>query len=237
MDPLIFDDKWTLSFFSFLKNNNLEIQFSTKKKKIIFLNANGEKLFSLRTSVQLHMDVQKEVLILEEFSNYLIILIRSGLAAVGLVQNGELLHHKVFRAYMVRKKQGKSQVKYLKTKGKSRAGSRVRLGETMEFFQDIGNRVNTHLKDYPVDHIGLSISTTLLPYFFNENPVLNLDKKDPRIFKIPKHVGSPTLENLFLVKNFLEKNEWYVMEGGLALLQIFNAQKKSLDHEEDSEDW
>lgn len=237
MDPQIFDDKWTVSFFNFLKDKSLEIEFFPRRKKINFYDATGQKLFSLRTSTQIRVDVQKEALLKEYYSNYLLILVRSGLAAVGLVQNGELLHHKVFRAYMVRKKQGKSQVKYLKTKGKSRAGSRVRLGETMEFFQEIGERVNKHLLTYPVDQIGLSISATLLPYFFNDNPYLKLDKRDSRIFRIPKHVGSPTLENLYSVKEFLEKNEWQVAEAGLSLLQAFNYENNPKDPEEDSEDW
>ena len=33
----------------------------------------------------------------------------------------ELIEHKVFKTYMVRKKQGKSQIKHLKSKGKSKS--------------------------------------------------------------------------------------------------------------------
>ena len=49
---------------------------------------------------------------------------------------------------MVRKKRGVSQIKHLKTKGKSRAGSRVRLAETEEFFENINGR----LQDYFEEH-------------------------------------------------------------------------------------
>ena len=237
MDTRLFDDKWTLSFFKFLKDKGLYREYFPKRKKMIFYNSEGEKMIVLRNSVRLRFNLQSEALEKEAFSNYLLILVRSGLAAVGMVQDGELLHHKVFRAYMVRKMQGKSQIKYLKTKGKSRAGSRVRLGESLEFFQNIGQRVNEHLKTYPVDQVGLSISKTLLPYFFNDNPGLDLDKKDPRIFKVPKHVGPPTLDTLNATKDFLEKNEWQVMENGLFLLQEFVSGKKPDFQEEDNDDW
>jgi hypothetical protein len=237
MESLIFDDERTVLLFNFLKSKGLESEFLPKKKKINFYKGNAEKLISLRVSSKIKLDVENKGVVIEGFSNYLLILIRSGLASVGLVQNGELLHHKVFRAYMVRKKQGKSQIKYLKTKGKSRAGSRIRLNETMDFLQDIGNRVNDHLKNYPVDQIGISCSDTLLPYFFNENEKLLLDKKDSRIFKIPKHIGSPTLETLLSVKEFIESNEIILMVDGKSLFQSFLEEKNMEQDEEDSEDW
>ncbi|WP_291787211.1 hypothetical protein [Cecembia sp.] len=237
MDFQILDDEWTVSFFNFLKSKGLDFTYFPKKRKIKFLNDLDEPLFSIRLSTQLKFDIQKNELALEEFSNYLLILIRSGIGSVGFVQNRDLLHHKVFRAYMVRKKQGKSQVKYLKTKGKSRAGSRIRLHATLEFFQDITKRVNQHLENYAVDQIGLSCSETLIPYLFGENESLNLNKKDPRIFKIPKHVGSPTLEMLYSVKEFVEKNELFIMEQGKYLFQSFMDGKNIQSDEEDSEDW
>src|SRR5690606_37458824 len=46
-----------------------------------------------------------------------LVMIRAGIAVTGYFHNGVMLDHKVFRAYMVRQKQGKSQIKYLKTKG------------------------------------------------------------------------------------------------------------------------
>lgn len=66
---------------------------------------------------------------------FTILVIKAGQAVTACFHNGEMINHKVFRAYMVRKKQGKSQIKHLKTKGKSRAGSRVRLEGTRLFFR------------------------------------------------------------------------------------------------------
>lgn len=237
MDFQILDDEWAVSFFNFLKSKEFDFTYFPKKRKIKFFNDSGEETFSIRLSTHLRFDSQKNELLMEEFSNCLLILIRSGIGSVGFVQNGDLLHHKVFRAYMVRKKQGKSQVKYLKTKGKSRAGSRIRLNATLEFFEDISKRVNEHLENYAVDLIGLSCSETLIPYFFNDNKSLNLYKRDSRIFKIPKHIGSPTLETLYSVKEFVEKNELFIMEHGKSLFQSFVDGKNIPLGEEESEDW
>ena len=57
-----------------------------------------------------------------------VVRIRAGSATTGYFDNGVMLDHKVFRAYMVRQKQGKSQIKDLKRKGKTKAGARVGLG-------------------------------------------------------------------------------------------------------------
>lgn len=138
---------------------------------------------------------------------YLQILVESGVAAVGYFENGENIDHKVFRAYMVRKKQGMSQIKYLKTKGKSRAGSRVRLAETAEFFSSIRERVNTYFKTYRVDRIAISCSLTLWPYLFGEKGDLLFSKYDPRIYKVPMHVPDCTYENLRNVHKFLMRGE------------------------------
>src|SRR5690606_23855537 len=41
-----------------------------------------------------------------------LVMIRAGIAVTGYFHNGVMLDHKVFRAYMVRQQQGKSQIKY-----------------------------------------------------------------------------------------------------------------------------
>ncbi|MEM6299914.1 MAG: hypothetical protein AAF740_14595, partial [Bacteroidota bacterium] len=57
---------------------------------------------------------------------YLMILIQAGAAALGYFEYGEPALHKAISAYMVRQQQGKSQIKHLNQKGKSRLGSRIR---------------------------------------------------------------------------------------------------------------
>jgi hypothetical protein len=138
---------------------------------------------------------------------YVILLVQSGSCAMGYFEGGVNLDHKVFRAYMVRKKQGKSQLKHLKTKGKSRAGSRVRLGETVEFFENINERLQQYFSEHEVDRIALSCSKTLIPYLFTSKVATPFDKRDERIYKIPRHVHTPIYEELLEVHKFLLKGE------------------------------
>ncbi|MCJ8164168.1 hypothetical protein MKJ04_04890 [Pontibacter sp. E15-1] len=139
--------------------------------------------------------------------HYVILLIQSGNCALGYFENGNCVKHKVFRSYMVRKKQGKSQIKYLKTKGKSRAGSRVRLGETVEFFENINERLQAYFEEHEVHRIALSCSKTLLPYLFNAKVRTPFTKSDPRLYKIPRHIHTPIYEVLLDAQRFLMKGE------------------------------
>ena len=61
-----------------------------------------------------------------------LLIMEAGRAAIGSVKESKLVSHKNIRKYMVRKKQGKAQLTHLKSKGKSRYGSRLRLQETNE---------------------------------------------------------------------------------------------------------
>lgn len=69
--------------------------------------------------------------------NWNLLLMEAGRAAVGHIADGKLVKHKNIRKYMVRKKQGKAQLTHLKSKGKSRYGSRLRLQETISYFDEI----------------------------------------------------------------------------------------------------
>lgn len=238
MKQQLFEDDWILKFFKYLRNRKLLLEYLPKKRKIIFSNPDHEKLLSIRLSVQMDFDLENSDLKSSDFRNFVLILIRAGLASVGFIENEELVDHKVFRSYMVRKKQGKSQIKYLKTKGKSRAGSRVRLAETLEFFEDINQRVKTYFDEYRVDLIGISCSQTLLPYFYGSSTPSAFDKKDPRLFRIPKHIASPTYENLKNIKDLLQVNEVKVEENGLRVFNDF-IEQESLSQPDDNQndDW
>jgi hypothetical protein len=126
---------------------------------------------------------------------------------MGYFENGVNLDHKVFRAYMVRMKQGKSQIKYLKTKGKSRAGSRVRLAETVDFFENINERLQQYFAEHEIHRIAMACSKILLPYLFNSKVPPPFDKKDVRLFKIPKHIHTPIYEVMMDTHKFLLKGE------------------------------
>ncbi len=142
-----------------------------------------------------------------DIGKYVILLIQSGYSAMGLFEKDKAIEHKAFTSYMVRKKQGKSQIKHLKTKGKSRAGSRIRLESADRFFYTINGRLETYFNNHTIGRIALSCSTTLIPYFFNEKYSPPFDKKDERIVRIPAYVNTPNYSELKKVHHFLLQAE------------------------------
>ena len=164
-----------------------------------------------------------------------LVMIRAGIATTGYFHDGALIDHKVFRAYMVRQKQGKSQIKYLKTKGKSRAGSRIRLGESELFFEEINERLNQYASNYPIDHWGISCSKTLWPYFFGAATPPPFDKKQDNLLGIPFHVQHPDFETLQLIHKKL--NAFHILFSEEGEKHFSESEVGNSSPEEESEDW
>jgi hypothetical protein len=188
-----------------ITKSSLATVYDHKKHRLIILNDNKDEIIYFRLPIIIPSPENlnnKNTTI-----NYVLLLIQSGNCAIGYFEDGVNLDHKVFRSYMVRKKQGKSQIKYLKTKGKSRAGSRVRLGETVEFFENINERLQDYFENYEIDRIAISCSKTLIPYLFNSTIKTPFAKGDSRLLKIPKHVHTPIYDVLLETNKFLMKGE------------------------------
>lgn len=190
--------------------NEFSLALDKKKRTITFYGSNDDKIFKIRFAINVDFDQESKKIIPLDFQNHIVLIIKSGIASIAFFENRQLIDHKVFRAYMVRKKQGKSQIKYLKTKGKSRAGSRVRLQETIDFFENINQRLLEYFNEYRIDTIAFSCSQTLIPYLFQSKTLTPFDKKDDRIYKIPKHIDSGTHENLMEVNSQLFECYLYV---------------------------
>ncbi|RNI27571.1 hypothetical protein EFA69_15720 [Rufibacter immobilis] len=184
----------------------LPATYDYEKHRLVFLDEQGNEEWYFRLPLTLP-PVQPQAEVTTKPVNYVVLLIQAGNCAMGYFEDGKNLNHKVYRSYMVRKKQGKSQIKYLKTKGKSRAGSRVRLGETAEFFENINGRLQDYFEAHQIDRIALSCSKTLIPYLYASKVPTPFDKRDPRLFKIPKHVHTPIYEVIMEVNRFLLRGE------------------------------
>lgn len=132
----------------------------------------------------------------EDLPTYLLLVLRAnGNAAIGYFENGKILNHKVIRKYMVRQKQGKSQIKHLKTRGKSRAGSRVRLEQTIEFAEEI----NQKLIDWETEgaeRILVSSSIDVWNLLFKVDVLPPFEKRDMRLRKVPYHIPTATFAEL-----------------------------------------
>lgn len=174
-------------------------------EKHAFYYENGEDQFQVRLPITLAVknDTIDEAYVVK----YLMLLVQTGSSAIGVFKGDECLEHKVLSAYMVRKKQGKSQIKHLKTKGKSRAGSRVRLAKTLEFFKNINERITRHIDENEFDRIAFSCSKILMPFLRGSKIPTPFEKKDPKIYRIPKHLYQPNFEVMLGMQRFLNMGE------------------------------
>lgn len=159
-------------------------------------------------------------------------IIKAGQAALGYFHRGELLDHRVFRAYMVRQKQGKSQIKHLKTKGKSRAGSRIRLAETERFFEEINERLNSYHEAYPISHWGISCSKTLWPYFFSSKLPPPFASDSNNLIELPFHLSSGSFEELKIAGSLVSDFHVIFSEEGKKVFSYNSSLNKP-----EEEDW
>ena len=166
-------------------------------------------------------------------AHFSLVLVRAGQAAVGYFHQGQLIDHKVIRAYMVRQKQGKSQFKYLKTKGKSRAGSRIRLAETLLFFNEINERLRAYDAQYPIDFWGLSIGKTLWPLFFDAEVAPPFTSKTPQLIELPYHVAQASFEEVQEIGKRV--NQYHLLRSELGSIVL--GMESSPSAEEEAEDW
>lgn len=219
MNALLITEDQSKSLLQFLSTYPRASEYLPVKNQLVFDQEGSTILtFRLPISISAPQDYNN---IPHDRANYVLLMVRSGIASMGYFENGENIDHKVFRAYMVRKKQGMSQLKYLKTKGKSRAGSRVRLAETEEFFEQINARLNDYFSEYHVDRIALSCPVTLIPYLYGSKVPTPFGKDDPRIFKIPKHVQHPTFDSMMDINEYLLKGDIKYNGEGKELQEVF----------------
>lgn len=166
-------------------------------------------------------------------SHFSLVLIRAGQAATGYFHQGQLIDHKVFRAYMVRQKQGVSQIKHLKTKGKSRAGSRIRLAETERFFDEINERLNSYSDRFPMDFWGISCGKTMWPFYFDSEVSPPFSSKDGNLLELPVHIAQASLEELIAAGELVQRFHLIFSERGRDIFEEISPDK-SEQHDEDN---
>ncbi|WP_339795292.1 hypothetical protein [uncultured Imperialibacter sp.] len=169
-------------------------EYHFKKHAIVLKDADLNPVGSVR--LPLHLSLNEDLSIITSEAQVLYVSMESGYATISMMQGEENVYHTSFGAYMTRKKQGFSQIKYLKKKGKSRAGSRVRLAETIEFFEKINLTLTELLETYTVDRLALNCNTTLIPYLYQSKVKCPFEKNDPRLYKIPVHIPQSNFTHL-----------------------------------------
>ena len=194
------------AFFHFLLcQNNWYFRFDSKKNKLSIGIDREEIIMECRLplifpSCYDHEDLPEYVQKVDRVSlNYIILLIQSGICSLGYFENGELGDHHVIRKYTVRKKQGKAQITYLKKKGKSRYGSRIRLANTVQFFNEINRELNTLFEEKIVNQILYNCAPYSWGMLFRSKIKCPFNKNDLRLKRIPVYVNIPNFKQLLYI--------------------------------------
>ena len=209
------EDVESLSFeesLAFLRGVEVEagqrLEVDQKKHKIFLQLTDRSPIWTFRLPLPMpalaeeftlrsYLDAQDE-----EPRPYVVAIIQAGAAALGYFEEGEVLHHKVIKKYMKRHKRGKSQISYLNTRGKSKAGSRIRLANTVRFFEEINERLTLWEETFEPERILYSCSPQLWGLMFQSKVPPPFEKEDSRLVKIPMDVHVPNFEEMLRVNDF-----------------------------------
>lgn len=194
-----------------LGSSEFKLDFNSKRNKIDIYDKSGQNAINIKLPWILpsfeKIDILLQYTKIKDIYGikYQIILVQAGYGAVGRCAGGQLLDHKLIRKYMVRKKQGKAQITYLHSKGKSRAGSRIRLAQTVQFFEEINQQVNAWLRNDEPDRLLIHCPPRLWGLLFQSKIKPEFEKKDNRIIKIPTDVKIPDKKELIRVNEMAQK--------------------------------
>ncbi|RYZ60242.1 MAG: hypothetical protein EOP07_01355 [Proteobacteria bacterium] len=141
---------------------------------------------------------------------YGIILMQAGRASIAVAEEDEILYSKQIQKYMVRKSQGKSQLSYLNEKGKSRLGSRIRLRQSQEFFEDIDAKLKELCREHDLKYLFLSCTPKLKGHWHQATGGAAVDRKDSRWRRIPFMLHSPSQDETQRMHRLLCRVSWQI---------------------------
>lgn len=136
-------------------------------------------------------------------SRHSVILMQAGAVALGRFDRAQCLAKKAFRRYVVRGK-GRAQPLHLKTKGKSRYGSRLRLANARRLLVETNEKLLEWEQEFgPADIIYYSCPVRLWPSVFDTTPRPPFEKTGPLV-RIPLDLPRPNTEMLARTYRALE---------------------------------
>lgn len=129
-----------------------------------------------------------------------VLLLRAGAMAFGCWRGDELLQHKAIRRYVVRGS-GKAQATHLKTHGKSRYGSRLRLQNWKRLLGETNERLADcfALHGAP-DRLFFGVPVRVLSELFAAEPAPPFARDATLLQRLPMHVHRPDHEELLRVR-------------------------------------
>ena len=124
-----------------------------------------------------------------------VVLMQAGAVSLGRFEGAEALIKKSLRRYVVRGK-GRAQPLHLKTKGKSRYGSRLRLQNARKLLVETNEKLIEWEGEFgAADWIYYSCPVRLWPSVFETTPAPPFEKSGPLI-RIPLDLPRPTIHVL-----------------------------------------
>lgn len=202
-----------------VKQHFVSYEYHFKRHAILLKDADHNLVGTIR--LPLHFSLNEQLSVITDEAHVLYVSLESGYAAISMMEGEENVYHTTFGAYTTRKKQGFSQVKYLNKKGKSRAGSRVRLASTLEFFEKMNMTLTELLETHEVDRLALNCSTSLIPYLHQSKVKCPFEKNDLRLYKIPLHIPQSNFTNLEAAIRRLKAPVLFYEETDRLLMECF----------------
>lgn len=130
----------------------------------------------------------------------LLLLLQAGAMAFGCWRGGDLVQHKAVRKYVVRGN-GKSQATHLKTRGKSRYGSRLRLQNWKRLLGETNARLaECEAVSGPFERIFFAAPVRVWPELFAADPAPPFGRDDDRLQRVAMHVHRPDHDELLRVR-------------------------------------
>jgi hypothetical protein len=138
-----------------------------------------------------------------ELGQQAIVLLRAGAVALGCWDGEQLRAHKSLRKYVVRGR-GKAQPTHLKTRGKSRYGSRLRLQNWRSLLAETSERLGEWWSVFGVpQRVFWSAPVRAWSDLFAAEPSPPFVRDDRSLCKLPVHVHRPDFAELQRVRNWL----------------------------------
>ena len=135
----------------------------------------------------------------------LVVLAQAGAIAVGAWRDDVLIDHVARKRYVVRG-QGRAQPTHLRTRGKSRYGSRLRLQNHRRLLDELIERLRTIVvQEGEPDVLHYFAPPRLWDDILAHDPPPPFTRDDPRIPRVPLHVHVPDHEELLRVRRALTR--------------------------------
>jgi hypothetical protein len=132
-----------------------------------------------------------------------VLLLQAGAMAVGYWDGDELIAHKAMRKYVVRGN-GKAQPTHLKTRGKSRYGSRLRLQNWKRLLAATNERLAADWERFGApERIFYAAPVRVLGDLFTAEPPPPFARDAAELQRVPMHVHAPDFAELRRVRGWL----------------------------------